>query len=84
MQHRPCHLSGVGCGGHRADSCALCPFDAQGNFYGAGWCNGQCHWRTLTVAQRAQAEGALDQFKSTRSRKAPTSRAPAPEGVCVG
>jgi len=35
------------CGGHRAETCALCPFSdgtINGAFYGAGWCNGDCSW----------------------------------------
>ena len=46
-----CVMDSVGadvlCGGHRAETCALCPFSdgtINGAFYGAGWCNGDCSW----------------------------------------
>ena len=35
------------CGGHRAETCALCPFSdgtINGANYGASWCNGDCSW----------------------------------------
>ena len=55
VQCHPRQTSGVSCGSHRADSCALCPFDSQGNDYGAGWCNGECQWRALTGVVKAPA-----------------------------
>ena len=56
MQCHPCHFSsGVSCGSHRANSCALCPFDGKGKYYGAGWCNGRCQWRALTGVVKAPA-----------------------------
>ena len=42
-----CVSADVLCGGHRAETCALCPFSdgtINGAFYGAGWCNGECSW----------------------------------------
>lgn len=33
----------VSCGGHRAETCALCPWDGD-RWAGRGWCNGECHW----------------------------------------
>ena len=34
------------CGGHSASSCAECPWmdDAQTNWAGSAWCNGDCLW----------------------------------------
>ena len=50
-----CVMDSVGadvlCGGHRAETCALCPFSdgtIHGKNYGAGWCNGDCNWDAFT------------------------------------
>jgi len=36
----------VSCGGHAADTCADCPTQ-NGVYYGANWCNGECHWENV-------------------------------------
>ena len=39
------------CGGHRAETCALCPFSdgtINGENYGASWCSGDCSWDAAT------------------------------------
>ena len=33
----------VSCGGHRADTCEICPICGTNNC-GRGWCNGECAW----------------------------------------
>ena len=33
----------VSCGGHSAPTCQDCPY-LNGNYYGAGYCNGECTW----------------------------------------
>ena len=36
----------VNCGRHRAADCSQCPWDLESKRnYGAGWCQGDCHWR---------------------------------------
>ena len=34
----------VSCGGHSADTCENCVFDASCVFQGSSWCNGDCIW----------------------------------------
>ena len=36
------------CGGHSAESCEKCVFDAGGALQGSGWCNGDCIWNPDT------------------------------------
>ena len=45
------HDMTVLCGGHYAQTCALCPFSdgtIYGTNYGAVWCNGECIWDAAT------------------------------------
>merc|ERR1712107_473240 len=38
--------SSVSCGGHRASTCASCPFDKSSKtLHGSSWCGGQCAWK---------------------------------------
>jgi len=38
----------VNCGGHRAETCAKCPYKKSGEYMGKHWCNGECNWAEET------------------------------------